>query len=200
MGYTTDFVGWVQIDPPCNEQESEYLCAFNRTRRWNRPAGPYVVLDHPLDEEGLSTDGEDYNRPAPGEPSLWCPWTVGAGGGHLCWDGAEKAYAADGWLAHLIDSFLTPSAAAASSGDRLFDGFTFDHVCDGAVAACRRDTGELSVIFVTDNVIDTRVIMPGMPAGVVWAGLPYEAEHDRIVQRSAIRRAAHDARFAARDR
>ena len=25
MGYSTDFVGWVQIDPPLNPEETEYL-------------------------------------------------------------------------------------------------------------------------------------------------------------------------------
>ncbi|CAN5120958.1 hypothetical protein BH20ACT5_BH20ACT5_20370 [soil metagenome] len=200
MGYTTDFVGWVQIDPPCNEQETEYLRAFNRTRRWDRPAGPYFVLDHPLDEEevGVSTHGEAFNRPGPGEPSLWCPWTVGGAGGFLCFDGVEKAYAADRWLGYLIDTFLAPSATAARSGDPSFVSFTFDHVCDGAVAACRRDTGELSVIFATDNVVDGRVLLPGVPLGVVWGGLPYEPERDRFRQGSVIRRAAHDARFGRR--
>lgn len=198
MGYTTDFVGWVQIDPPCNEHETEYLRAFNKTRRWDRPEGPYVVLDHPLDDDDCSTDPEAYNRPAPGQPSLWCPWTADSDGRYLCFDGVEKANAPSAWMTYLIETFLTPTATAALTDDPLFAGFTFDHTCDGAVAACRRDTGELSVMFVTDNVVDRAVIMPGVANDVVWGGLPYEQEDDRARQRAAVRRAAHDRRFASR--
>lgn len=76
MGYTTDFVGWVQIDPPLNEHETDYLRAFNRTRRWDRSEGRFVVLPHPLADDEPKSDVDAYNRPAKGEPGLWCPWTV----------------------------------------------------------------------------------------------------------------------------
>ena len=63
MGYTTDFIGWVQIDPPLNEHETDYLRAFNRTRRWDRPEGPFVVLPHPL-----ADDGDEMGRSKPSGP------------------------------------------------------------------------------------------------------------------------------------
>lgn len=44
--------------------------------------------------------------------------------------------------------------------DPFLEGFTFDHVCDGAIASCRRDTGQVSVIFVTDNEVDERGAAP----------------------------------------
>lgn len=202
MGYTTDFVGWVQIDPPLRDEETDYLRAFNQTRRFDRKAGPYVVLDHPLaDDEDSDTDypEERYDKPAPGEPSLRCPWTPVTSGRYLSYDGCEKAYEAVGWLDYLIRTFLAPGAAAAESGEEVFRDFTFDHICDGAVAACRRDTGRLSVILVTDNVVDERVILPGVPESVVWAGMPYEEDVDRYRQRAAVRRAAYDPRLASRD-
>lgn len=200
MGYTTDFVGWVQVDPPLNASETDYLRAFNRTRRWDRPAGPYVVLPHPLaDDEPEAGAGRDaYNRPAPGEPGLWCPWTATIDGTALAFDGTEKAYGATRWLEYLILTFLTPDAPAAAADDPLFAAFTFDHVCDGAVASCRRDTGEVSVLLVTDNAVDERVLLPGTPEGVGWGGLPYEPEIDRLRQRAAVRRAIYDPLLVSR--
>jgi hypothetical protein len=158
--------------------------------------GPFVVLDHPLSDDFVPVVPEAYNRPAPGEPSLWCPWTATVEGGFLCFDGTERASPA-AWLTNLIDTFLASSAAAAASRDPVFAGFTFDHGCNGAVAACRRDTGELSIIFVTENAVDQMVIMPGLPSAVVWGGLSYKPEEDLARQRSAVRRAAHGYRFAA---
>lgn len=200
MGYTTDFVGWVQIDPPLNEHETEYLRAFSRTRRWDRPAGRYVVLPHPLtdDEPTVGSGTDAYNRPARGEPGLWCPWAPTTDGKALAFDSHEKAYDAVSWLGYLIRVFLEPGAEAGTSGDRQFESFTFDHVCDGAVAACRRDTGRLSLILVTDNQVDELVLLPGVPESVVWGGLPYEEELDRRRQRAAVRRAAYDERLVSR--
>jgi hypothetical protein len=102
------------------------------------------------------------------------------------------------WTQYLIDTFLREGATASTTGDPLFADFSFDHVCDGAVAACRRDTGRLSVVLVTDNEVEERVRLPGVLEGVVWEGLPYEAEIDRDRQRSAVRRAAYDEWLASR--
>lgn len=168
MGYTTDFIGWVQIDPPLNEQETEYLRAFNRTRRWDRPEGPYVVLPHPLADDDDEAGNDARNRLAPGEPGVWCPWTPTTDGSALAFDGIEKAYQATRWLQYLIDTFLAPGATVADLDDPQFADFTTDHICDGAVASCRRDTGRVAVIFVTENVVDERVLLPGVDEGVVW--------------------------------
>ena len=198
MGYTTDFVGWFQVDPPLNEDETDYLRAFSRTRRWDRPAGPYVVLPHPLADDEDEPESDAYNRPATGEPGLWCPWTVTPRGTAIAFDGIEKAYNATKWLDYLIRTFLSPGAAVSQIDEPVFADFTFDHVCDGAVAACRRDTGRVSLILVTDNKVDELVLLPGVPEGVVWSDLPYEAEVDRHRQRATVRRAAYDERLASR--
>jgi hypothetical protein len=200
MGYTTDFIGWVQIDPPLKEHETGYLRAFNRTRRWDRPEGPYVVLAHPLADDEDETGGDGRNRLAPGEPGVWCPWTPTTDGSALAFDGIEKAYRATRWLQYLIDTFLAPGATVADLDDPQFAEFTTDHICDGAVASCRRDTGRLAVIFVTENLVDERVLLPGVDEGVVWGALPYEAEIDRYRQAAAVRRAAYDERLVSRVR
>ena len=165
--------------PPLNEPETDYLRAFSRSRRWDRPAGPYVVLPHPLADDEHEPDIDAYDRPAPGEPGLWCPWTPTTDGRVLPFDGIEKACHATRWLSYVIHTFLAPGATVAGLDDSQFADFTTDHVCDGAVASCRRDTGQVAVILVTDNTVDERVLLPGVGEGVVWGGLPYEAEVDR---------------------
>ncbi len=72
MGYTTDFVGHIECDPPLNAAEQMYLLAFASSRRFDRPGGPYEVPGNPAaerDEE--SADPTLVNAIAPGQPSLW---------------------------------------------------------------------------------------------------------------------------------
>ncbi len=58
-------------------------------------------------------------------------------------DGLEKFYGPAEWMRYVIDHFLRPGAIASGSGVPCFDGFTFDHSCNGVVAGARRDTGEV---------------------------------------------------------
>ena len=41
-------------------------------------------------------------------------------------------------------------------------------------------------------------LLPGIPEGVIWAGLPYEPELDRHRNAAAVRRAAYDERLSRR--
>lgn len=194
MGFNTDFVGHVMIDPPLNAAETEYLTAFNRTRHWDRHQGPYVVLDHPMSPDPHD-HSDAYNRPAPGQPELWCRWIPCLDGHCLTWDGHEKPYQMTQWLSYLIDTFLRPEAAASSSGDSLFQDFSFDHVCNGVVAGSRRDTGRLYLIWVDGNEVEEETLMPGIPEEVVWGPLPFQQEIDRWRDRKAKRKAAYGARL-----
>ena len=196
MGYNTDFVGHVLVDPPLNTEEAEYLIAFNHTRRWDRP-DPYFILDHPMQPDPHD-DIDRYNQPAPGEPGLWCPWVPCLDGHCLTVDGTEKTYGAGRWFDYLVGSFLAPGAAVAKLRDPRFAAFTFDHVCEGVVAASRRDTGELSLIVVTDSEVEELVVMPGVPEEVVWGDLPYQAEADLYRRRSALRTQAWRDRLEQR--
>ena len=47
MGYNTDLIGHFNVEPHLNSAEVEWLTAYAETRRWDRPAGPYVVLGNP---------------------------------------------------------------------------------------------------------------------------------------------------------
>ncbi|HET6560281.1 MAG TPA: hypothetical protein VFG72_00250 [Marmoricola sp.] len=188
MGYTTDFIGHIDIDPPLNIDEERYLLAFARSRHFDREEGPYAVDANPAAASSDGVPTERYNRSGPGQPGLWCGWEPCWDGCCISHDGMEKFYASVRWLEYLIDHFLRPGAVAADSPLPYFEGFTFDHRLDGIVAACRRDNKELYVIRVDDNKVCEEVLRPADLRYVDFPPLPYEAAIDRERERSRRRR------------
>lgn len=163
MGYRTEFIGSLQIDPPLNDAEFSYLVAFAESRRCVRKQGPYWVPDNPaaapVDDERGSVD--DYNTPPTGQPGLWCPWIPGSAA-HLSIPRQDgKHYAPGAWLQYLLTHFLRPGGRASRAGTDLFDEFTFDHALTGVVGACRDDTGELWLIRALGDEVVEEVVWPG---------------------------------------
>lgn len=186
MGYTTDYVGHIDIVPPLNDEEVEYLTAFRESRRCQRPGGAYDVPGNPWAEEPSEFPVDDYNRVADGQPELWCNWSVCWDGCCLAWNGTEKSYAMVEWLRYLIAHFLRPRAKA--SGHSGFEDFTFDHRLDGMVVGCRRDDKELFAITVTGNRVTERVLRRADTRYVDRPPLAYEIENDRWAEMSGRRR------------
>ncbi len=176
MGFSTDFIGHIEIAPPLNDSETAYLLAFAGSRRYDR-GDPYAVPGNPRAESGDEMAERTYNQPAAGQPDLWCDWQVCWDGCCITWSGKEKSYAMEPWLRYVIDHFLRRDAHA--SGDQRFEGFTFDHVLEGTLVGCRRDNKELFAIEVEDNVVTRRIIAPADSRYLDFPPLPYEAEIDR---------------------
>ena len=193
MGYTTDFVGHIDIDPALNQDEIEYLAAFAASRRFDRPEGPYAVPGNPYNGERAGTDGDRYNRPAPGQPQLWCLWVPCWSGCCLSVAGDEKFYEPVAWLRYLVNHFLRPGARAAKSGAPQFDHFTFDHALSGMVVGCRRDNKELFAITANGSRVSTKVLRPGDPAYWNMPPLPYEEKLDWWSAQSRRRRRSRTA-------
>ena len=90
MGYSTDYVGCVVIDPPLNHAEQQYLTAFCVSRRFDRVDGPYAVPGNPAAEaDPPPTVAERYNRVAPGQPAFHSGWIPDL-------DGARRGVRRDG--------------------------------------------------------------------------------------------------------
>ena len=180
MGYTTDFIGHIDIEPVLNGAEIAYLEAFATSRRFDRPGGPYVVPADPYDEGPQGArDIDRYNRPAPGQPELWCQWTPCLQGCCLGFDGVEKFYQPVRWMEYLIDHFLKPGAYAEGTGLPCFADFTFDHVLEGVVVGCRRDNKELFAVRVNGNVVTEEILRPADPRYLDRPPLAYELAIDR---------------------
>jgi hypothetical protein len=189
MGYTTDFIGHIEVAPHLNPAEQNYLLAFAASRRFDRPGGPYEVPGNPSAERGeRPADVDTYNATAPGQPSFWCDWVPCWNGHCLSYDGREKFYGATQWLTYLIDHFLASQAHA--QGSEGFAEFTFDHVLDGIVAGCRRDTGELFLIHVEKNVVREQTLLT--PSSRYEGLMPYEVAIDEA--RARRRRPIRDQR------
>lgn len=152
MGYHTEFSGSVKIEPPLNAQEIEYLRKFNQTRRMDRKKGPYFVDGTGFAGQGHDDDINDFNRPPFGQPGLWCQWTPTEDGTALEWDGGEKFYSADAWMAYVIDHFLKPGARAKSELPFL----QANHVCNGVIEAQGEDRDDEWQLHVENNKVKRR--------------------------------------------
>ena len=123
MGFSTDFVGHIDIEPPLNDSEIAYLLAFAASRRHDR-GDPYEVPGNPRAELGDGPVDESYNRPPEGQPDLWCDWQVCWDGCCITWSGKEKSYAMEPWLRYVIDHFLRVRTLQRMHGSRTSRSIT----------------------------------------------------------------------------
>ena len=194
MGVTTRYLGHVDISPPLNQAEYDYLTLFSRSRRSFRDGGPYEVFPVDPHEEvpGLHPDAaaERYNRIADGQPAYWCQWVPCSRGCCLSWNGHEKFYAGEAWLRYLIDHFLRPGAVAQSAPDVWFRRFTFDHDVNGAVVGEQEDNRELFSLVVEHGEVVRTTLRRG-------DRMPWDAGY---VEEAPLPWLGHDASFAELER
>ena len=134
MGYTTKFYGRFDLDRPLTPDQVAYLTRFAQTRRMKRiqvmlsdaPDPVRLAVGLPLGDEGeyfvggeddtAWASGEDPdnasvlddNEPPATQPGLWCDWVPTADRRGVEWNGREKFYDPEEWLAYLIAHFLEP--------------------------------------------------------------------------------------------
>lgn len=163
MGYTTDFDGEVEVSPPLNEAEAAYLRKFSETRRMDRERGPFFVGGEGYRGQGESGDVRDNNASPAEQPGLWCQWVPNEDGTALEWDRGEKFYESVDWMEYVIDTFLKPGCTVeklmedgqlATEIAEQFSAFTFDHVCNGEIAAQGEDPDDMWLLKVTDNGVE----------------------------------------------
>lgn len=169
----------VPRDPRAEDSDRARVLAHSRDRGSDRGSdrGGDPARDPARDHGGGKR--REYHRPPEGQPSLWCDWVPCWEGSCLSYAGVEKFYGAATWLRYLIDHFLRPGAVAAQVGDARLAGFTFDHVLDGMVIGCRRDTRELFALIVRANAVHEDVLRRGALRHRGRPLLPYEAVIDR---------------------
>lgn len=166
MGYQTDFVGYLQIDPPLGRRESALL---------NRISGSLFLQDSDGGLRVADEEDELLRGLLVGAPRGWSNWTVCPQGCCLSYDGGDKANHMVPWLKFLMITFLVPGAAG--EGIR---GLTCDHVLTGMVVGSRRDTRELFSITVRDNEVEVELLWPGNPKWSDYPPLAYQTEIDRF--------------------
>lgn len=161
MGYTTEFNGQIEVAPPLNAEEIEYLQRFAQTCRMKRKSGPYTAIPG---SDGFGQDPSDdiinYNEPGD-QPGLWCQWVPTEDGRYIEWDGGEKFYNSPEWMKYIIDHFLRPGALAKAKLPFL----QANHDCNGAIYAQGEDPGDLWTLFVRNNKVSVAnaevTVVPG---------------------------------------
>ena len=147
MGYTTTFTGRIEISPPLDSAEIDFLLEFADHRRMHRRSGPYGMTD------GYNNpDVIDYNEEHPGQPSLWCQWIPTEDGTAIEWDEGEKFCGAEEWMRYLIDHFLKPGCHAIGQVPGIKGG----HVCNGTIDAEGEEQGDVWKLVVENNVVTRR--------------------------------------------
>lgn len=158
MGYSTDFTGQINIDPPLNLAERIYLKRFSQTRHMRRHLGPHWVSTIAYEDSNNERDVIDHNTPCPGVPSLWCDFTPTPDGKAIVWNESEKTQESDCWIRYIIDHFLKPDAHSKNCDERdpQFKEFQYNHVCNGELLAQGEDPHDRWKVLVKDNVV-TRI-------------------------------------------
>lgn len=152
MGYTTDFNGMIEIVPPLNDAEAEFLQKFAETRRMKRTKGPYFVDGTGDFGQGSDPDIINHNEPPEGQPGLWCQWVPTHDNTGLEWDGNEKFYDSVEWMRYLIDHFLKPGCIAAKELPFL----QANHVCNGTIYAQGEESDDMWLLQVDDNEVTVK--------------------------------------------
>lgn len=168
MGYQTDFVGYLHVQPALNDDEIRLLNS--------------VAHHLPLTEGGgLQTVDRETARlhtVLARSPCGWSNWEACQEGCCLSYDGGDKANHMIPWLKYLMATLLVPGASV--NGTENFEAFTCDHVFNGMVVGSRRDNRELYAITAVENEVEVELLWPGVPEWSSYPPLPYQREIDRV--------------------
>ena len=163
MGFSTHYLGRLDIEPILNQAEIEWLRAYAEVcepGKW----GYDLPLNPRAANAGRYPFERESARPQVDVDAPWgrCDWMPCVEGCCLRWRSEEKSNNAVSWLRHLVDHFLCADALARGRHED-FEDFTFDHVVGGVIAAERGDSRELYLIRAADNVITTQTLVAGDP-------------------------------------
>jgi hypothetical protein len=157
MGYSTDFHGQFDCTPPLKPEHLAFLNAFSDTRRIQRDAEKAALLPDPIREaaglpigveganyvggrEGNDASIANYNYPPEGQPSLYCQWVPTPDNAAIEWDGNEKFYNYEEWIAYLIENHLGP----------------WGYKLNGEVEWNGEDRDDIGMIVIKDNVVSVK--------------------------------------------
>ncbi len=155
MGYTTDFDGQIDIEPPLSEKEVKYINKFAETRRMDRENGPYYVGGEGDFGQAHDADIRDYNKSPEGQPGLWCGWVATEEGDVVEWDGGEKFYYSVEWMQYIIDHFIGENPLAKLNDPENF-GFLQGHKCNGEIYAQGEESDDCWMLEVVDGKVNTK--------------------------------------------
>lgn len=140
MSIYIEVAGEINIDPPLNQKEIEFLTKFSETRKCLYNSGQYDVsvnqelykepfINHPT----TALEFHKFNTVPTGQPSFWCNWVPTSDGKKLVHNGQQK-YSKDAeWVEYLIKNFLNEQPIAETLYPEQF-GFLQGHKCNGKIS------------------------------------------------------------------
>jgi len=148
MGYSTDFIGVIELNKALDTETAVFLNKLNTTRRMKRKGlDPKYGIEGEFYVDGKGFAGQDhedsiidYNRPPKTQPSLWCQWKPTDDLTGIEWDGGEKFYNPKEWMKYIIDKILAPKG----------------YIANGTIEAQGEETMDHWWLVVKDNVVSTR--------------------------------------------
>ncbi len=175
MGERIHGLGHLDIVPPLNTAEQQYLAAYAETMT-RVDDDPYHVDDHPpLAQRRAFTAADDGDYVISGRDEI--SWGPDFSGESLHTKDRDGIWRPVECLQHLLDHFLTPDAARLHVGDPRFAEFTFDHELLGAVALEGNYTGRLTLVMVEDGQARSLTASQCVGCGYGEEGLPSTWEH-----------------------
>ena len=169
MGYQTDFVGYLYVQPVLNATEVAFVNGIT-----------HRTIDKERDEGLRAIDAAEAARLEleSAAPWGWSNWEACSKGCCLSYDGGDKANQMVPWLKYLLATYLVPGAAA--EGRAGHDAFTCDHFVNGMVVGSRRDNRELYSITVQENDVSVELLWPGVREWSDYPPLGYQVAIDRF--------------------
>ncbi len=160
MGYSTTFYGSLSVEPPFSEQEIDFFNRWQETRRSQRTdftGGKYYAVENPDESDDpcgqFSPNIINNNRPADGQPGMWCHWTIKTPD-TIEWDGGEKFNHSAEWLSYIIAHFFQENPIAKLLHPEEFN-FLQGHKLHGTIFAKGDSTDDIWQIEVENNELYT---------------------------------------------
>lgn len=136
--HDTEFLGRIEVRPPLNESERDYLAD--------------------LAHSSSTLRGTPTGRGDTSVPFAHLAWEPCEAGCCLTWNGHERSSHMQPSLRFLIDHLL--SRGAKAGGHKDFGDFTCDHVLDGTVMGRRYGDKLVHLVEVADNTVAGRSLEP----------------------------------------
>lgn len=142
MGYTTDFSGSINIEPPLNQKEIDYLNTFFQAR-------------HDKHNDTMSPQPKNFTSYGKSEEKFgpWCDLVISDDGKELLWNGAEKSYNMSEWVTYIIEHFIGDNPLSAQN-DQAFDYFVA-HTLNGELEAQGEEEDDHWYLVVKNNEVFT---------------------------------------------
>jgi hypothetical protein len=136
MGYLTQFIGGIRVQPPLNMQNVQELNAFCTSKRVKRNIARIAFVENLSIQEATTKYGKEGdlyagddksnivndNEPPCSQPSTWCHWIYNSKTQCIEWNGISQFNNYVKWLYYIRDTFIHRFGSILGSGKIIWQG------------------------------------------------------------------------------